>query len=553
MVNSRTSASSQTPHVVVTYQDDDEIADQQQHSLLLPDRATGASVGEKRQCRCWKRLVLVISILAIGIGIFEAAFHGKEAESLQAAKNKIHQLEQELSNKVKGGYNQVLATISHGTPSDHVPNGKEAGLSMDRDVQRVMGKSVIVLKTGASVLFERLPVQLLLAQSAFQPRLDDTSQSDQARPSMLVYSDSALQLGEFTVHDALANVSSFVRNNKEFSQQYTELHSLLDNDQDREWTATEFKDGWKLDKWKFLYMWQDAFRHHPDADWYIGYEADTFVFWKSLFKFLSQQDASREHIFGCGSILMRGNELFANGGCPYIMSGTLMRSTFGKDDKFASKFDSDVSTSCCGDAELSIALRKHASVPIDKLGDSGSRFQNQRPREILFDADKWCEPILNFHHLKPHEVAVWTQIEIDIRSKKRANQTILHSDVFDYIVTKPLKIALDTLAQNETSSHLLPTKQHWQAFTNADHGVRQARPVPDPDACQKQCLESNGCTTWLWSKPNNHDQHADCHMMHYAVRIGEPYNGAEQRTSGWIAKRIHEFQLQHRCNDPPAA
>ncbi|KAJ9480307.1 hypothetical protein PHBOTO_003551 [Pseudozyma hubeiensis] len=540
-------------HVVFAYTDDDdeEIADQQQDSSLLPTASTRTSTTRsRRKCCCWwKRFILGISLLSVCIGIFEIAFHGREAESLQAAKDKISQLEQKLSEEVKHGLNRVMATISHPASDPHldVVSASDA-VPVDTDIETVKSKSVIVLKTGASVLADRLPAQLVLAQASFLA--PDERNGQISSPRFLIYSDAADQIGKFTIHNALANVSDFVRHNPDFSRQYNQLHTLLDSHED----PSSFSDGWNLDKWKFLYMWSDAFQRHPDAEWYIGYEADTFVLWDSLFQFLSTQVSSKETLFGCGSILMRKHELFANGGCPYIISGALMRSTFGRDPNFASRFDKEVEQSCCGDAELSIALRRSATVPIRDLGDSGARFQNERPREIVFDAGNWCQPIVNFHHLKAWEIVELSNMENEIRKKKRDNETVLYSDVFAYIIPRNLKIALDASARNLTSEvDLFPTKYHWQAFEIGERNTRKGRTSRDEQECKVQCSQSDGCTTWLWSKATEKEEQGDCYMMYHVIRIGEAFKGTEKRISGWIPSRVLEFQAQHRCNDSPTA
>ncbi|GAC94481.1 hypothetical protein PHSY_002053 [Pseudozyma hubeiensis SY62] len=531
--------------------DDEEFAGQQQDSSLLPTASnrTSSTRSRRKYCCWWKRFIFGISLLSVCFGIFEIAFHGREAESLQAAKAKISQLEQKLSEGVKGGFNRVMATISH-PASDPLLDVASASdfVRVDPDIETVKSKSVIVLKTGASVLADRLPVQLVLAQASF---LAADERSGQTSPSLfLIYSDAADQIGNFMIHNALANVSDFVRHNADFSRQYNQLHTLLDNNAD----PSSFPEGWNLDKWKFLYMWSDACRRHPSAEWYIGYEADTYVLWKSLFKFLSTQDSSKETLFGCGSILMRKHELFANGGCPYIISGTLMRSTFGKDPDFASRFDKEVEQSCCGDAELSIALRHSATVPIQDLGDSGARFQNQRPREIVFDAGNWCQPIINFHHLKAWEIVELSKMENEIRRKKRGNETVLYSDVFDYIVPRNLRIALDASARNQTSEmDLYPTKYHWQAFDIGERDTRKGRTSKDEQECRAQCSQSDGCTTWLWTKATEKEKQGDCYMLHHVVRIGEAFQGTEKRTSGWIPSHVRDFQAQHSCNDPSTA
>lgn len=549
MIGDRQRQRHKASHVVVAYKDEEEERDVQQHSSFLPNVSSSDPMAvsklrsrpTKKNHSCCKRVVLCLAILAMCVGVFEVAFHGQEAESLRAAKSKISHLEEQLSEGLKHSVTRVISAITRPPPPES-------------DIEKVKSKSVIVLKTGASVLFDRLPVQLLQAQSAIHPDVHMTGIQNYHGPTFLVYSDADTQVGPFTVHDALANVSSFVRNQSDFSSRYTQLHTLLASDDNIR--GNGFNEGWNLDKWKFLYMWEDAYRRNPNADWYIGYEADTYVLWDSLFKYLATQDATKEQLFGCASILVRNQELFANGGCPYIMSGALMRATYGIGPHFASKFDKEVLVSCCGDAELSIALRKSATTPIKNLGDSGPRFQGERPRDILFEAGNWCQPIFSFHHLKSEDVQWISQIERDIRASKAKNETILYSDVFHHIATHKLSKALQrlsTLGNTTEKVELNPTQEDWEAFGSSDKGAEQGRKTQDAANCKKQCIGSKGCTTWFWIKVTEMDTDGDCYLLHDAIRIGKSYEGTGLRISGWISKRIASFKAHHYCKDAPAA
>ena len=539
-----------SPHVIVSYKDNvDEPHDPEDpHSTLLPSTTSTAVLPSQRRS-CWKRLLLAISVLAVAVGIFEVAFHGKEAESLQAAKEKISQLENELSRKFRGGYDRVFSAIAPAKPV--VTDTEVAKNESAKDpFEAVKSRSVVLLKTGASVLFDRLPVQLLLAQSSLHPDIHLSGSPTYLGPQFLIYSDYPTTLGPFTIHDALSNVSTYVRNSTEFQPRYTALRQLLDAGEDP--SASSYAEGWNLDKWKFLYMWQDAYRRHPDLDWYVGYEADTFVFWESLFRFLSHQDPNVENLWGCAFILTSKQEPFANGGCPYVVSGALMRATFGKDPHFAERFDKEVEKSCCGDAELTIALRKSGSKVIKDLGEAGARFFNGQPEEVLFDGGNWCQPVFNFHHVLADRVAGLANMERDLWSKKGTNETILYRDVFDHVIPHPLREALHSL-DSDPSSDPNPTKPDWEAFSSSDNHVSQARRTDTADKCKQQCLKSVKCTVWFWLKVTETDSDGDCYLMHDAVKVGKRYEGTGLRTSGWIANRVASFRAHHACKNPPSA
>jgi hypothetical protein len=256
-------------------------------------------------------------------------------------------------------------------------------------------------------------------------------------------------------------------------------------------------------------------------------------------------------MYGCASILVRNQELFANGGCPYVISSALMRATFGKDTDFAAKFDKEVEASCCGDAELSIALRKSASPPIQELAPTGGRFVNDRPQEITFDENNFCEPVFNFHHLTPTEIQWLANMERQIRTAK-PNAPVLSADIFDHVLPHKL---LDAVSAAGTKSkkgvELNPMLEDWEAFGSGDNGVKKGKRSKDVEQCKAECVASEGCTTWFWIKVTETDEDGDCYMLHDRVRVGKAYKGTGVRTSGWIGERVLDFKNKHECKNPP--
>ncbi|GAC72056.1 hypothetical protein PANT_6c00044 [Moesziomyces antarcticus T-34] len=527
-----------TPHIVVPYTDDEE-ASSSATTTLLPQPQASTSTSKSRR-RCWRLAVLVGAMLAMCIGVFELLFHGREVESLRAAHEQIAQLKHDLSEQIQGGYHKIMAATSLSpSTSSHV----------DPKLKAVMEKSVIVLKTGSSVAYDRLPVQLLLAQQALHPEVYRSGEDGYKGPQLLLYSDAEMHLGEFAVHNALANVSDYVQKQPDFARQYAQLQKLLQDDNLAR--VKEFQDGWNLDKWKFLYMWQDAYHRQPEAEWYIGYEADTYVLWPSLFAYLGTQNSSQHQMYGCASILVRNQELFANGGCPYVISGALMRATFGKDADFAAKFDKEVEASCCGDAELSIALRKSASPPIQELAPTGGRFVNERPQEITFDENNFCEPVFNFHHLTPTEIQWLANMERQIRTAK-PNAPVLYADIFDHVLPHKLLEAVSAAAKKSKKGvELNPMLEDWEAFGSGDNGVKKGKRSKDVEKCKAECVASEGCTTWFWIKVTETDEDGDCYMLRDRLRVGKAYKGTGVRTSGWIGERVLDFKNKHECKNPP--
>ncbi|KAL4971849.1 hypothetical protein BDW66DRAFT_163358 [Aspergillus desertorum] len=56
--------------------------------------------------------------------------------------------------------------------------------------------------------------------------------------------------------------------------------------------------GWRLDKWKFVPIIEEALLVGPEAHWYIFIEADTYIVWRNMVRWLSQLDQEKALYLG---------------------------------------------------------------------------------------------------------------------------------------------------------------------------------------------------------------------------------------------------------------
>lgn len=144
------------------------------------------------------------------------------------------------------------------------------------------------------------------------------------------------------------------------------------------------KQGWELDKFKFLLSISRAWRMRPERRWYVFYEGDTFVVWDNVFRMLSNFDPDVPQYFGSPSPGREDNgerTWFANGGPGYIISRAAMRSLVENDydkstgeylgSKLTEQHWGDVLTDCCGDSVLGWSLWQ-AGVPLKGIWPSVS-------------------------------------------------------------------------------------------------------------------------------------------------------------------------------------
>lgn len=146
----------------------------------------------------------------------------------------------------------------------------------------------IILKTGSTEIYEKLPIHLITTFKCVQDHL--------------VYSDAPQDFAGELVRDALALVSKEARAELNDLGQHKTLHEHLRLGGD----ASELRGdkSWHLDKWKFLPMISDAYSTFGDRKkWYFFIEADTYVSLHNLLPWLSQLDY-RVSIFAGAQVMI---------------------------------------------------------------------------------------------------------------------------------------------------------------------------------------------------------------------------------------------------------
>lgn len=203
-----------------------------------------------------------------------------------------------------GSYPTSLKTIP--SVSSTISTTLELPLATDRCRQLLGAEDVLVIvKTGATALRERLPVH-------FQTTL-------QCIQHYVVFSDLEEEFEGHCIHDVLSGVSAEMKKSAPEFKFYRDLHE----NQDR---VTEFmaenvavqRNAWNLDKWKFLPVVERALQAKPDAKWFMFIEADAFLVWSNLLKWLAKLDWREDYFLG-QPVTMEGQR-FAYGGAGWLLS-----------------------------------------------------------------------------------------------------------------------------------------------------------------------------------------------------------------------------------------
>lgn len=249
------------------------------------------------------------------------------------------------------------------------------------------GNIQIVIKTGATEAYEKLLPQLMTTLGCSR--------------HVEIFSDLEEQIGPYHLHDALKNFDAEMKLNHPDFEIYRTQQEYQISGQDIEELAKKHKIVWNLDKYKFMHMVQDTWTMHPKLDWYLFIESDTYVFWGNLNLWLSQLNPADQLYLGSEAQI--GAQWFAHGGSGFVLSGALMKHFAGADAGMASRNDKLLPDACCGDLILGRAIQKYAGVQVQ---NNWPWINGETPWTIPYNPERWCKPVITFHHVQPRQRSI---------------------------------------------------------------------------------------------------------------------------------------------------
>ncbi|KAK6214242.1 hypothetical protein LQW54_004669 [Pestalotiopsis sp. IQ-011] len=278
----------------------------------------------------------------------------------------------------------------------------------------------LVMKTGATEAFDRIPTHLLT--------------SLQCLPDFLIFSDMEQQIGKHHIYDVLADVDESVKaHNNDF-----DLYRFQKECPVSQKTCVDAREeggnAWNLDKYKFLPMMEQTWRLRPDRDWYVFAEADTYVFWSNLIQWLRTESGlnPKERIY-LGSRSFIGGTPFGHGGSGYVLSGTLLRHLIEHHPGVVKQYNAQGSGECCGDLLLAQALAQYENI---KIRQTWPMFNGEKPSTLPFGPGQWCEPILTMHHMNAEEISGVWQFE----QTRKTDRTLLIKDLYQGLIAPKMQV-----------------------------------------------------------------------------------------------------------------
>jgi Fringe-like len=253
----------------------------------------------------------------------------------------------------------------------------------------------LLLKTGASLIWKRLPIHLVTSLAPERIAPENT----------IIYSDVPDVIGSRQLVDVLANTSSRTALGSADFQPY-----LLQEDFDdkQSWIESDIAGpigGWKLDKYKFLPLIQHAGLNQPDAKWYIYMEDDAYVFLPNLLRHLATFDW--KDAWYIGSLAVKHGEIFAHGGAGFALSRGAWEKTFGVHEDIIERFENFTESHGCGDHVLGHVLKEYG-VTFGETHDAEQftfGFNPDAHWNIWFGQANWCKPLFSMHHMHAKDIS----------------------------------------------------------------------------------------------------------------------------------------------------
>ncbi|KAI0402510.1 glycosyltransferase family 31 protein [Xylaria palmicola] len=412
---------------------------------------------------------------------------------------------------------------------------------------------LLVMKTGATEAFDRMPTQLLTTMSC----LPD---------NFLIFSDMEQQIGRYHIYDALTEVDDADKaKNADFdlyrTQQECPVSQTLCID-----AKSERQKAWNLDKYKFLPMLEQTWRMRPGRDWYIFAEADTYIFWANMMHWLKKKSGlnPREKIY-LGSRSFVSNRPFAHGGSGYILSGAVLKHLVEKHTGLTSQYTETATHECCGDLLVALALDEHEGITIRQ---TWPMINGEKPSTLPYSQNHWCEPILTMHHMNPEEISTVWQFE----QTRKSDRILMIKDLYESLIAPKMQEIRENWDNGSDDVCYLNPAPEAQEHADSEARDRQKKEEEmseiekvawkSPKNCARVCEteipedsddreknQKRSCFQYRW--------HDEVCCTSRSFKLGEPKpkpaddNKKARWTSGWYMKGIQDWiDAMGECKEP---
>ncbi|RKP04300.1 hypothetical protein CXG81DRAFT_8412 [Caulochytrium protostelioides] len=320
----------------------------------------------------------------------------------------------------------------------------------------------VTIKTGADVLLERTPIQLVSFLGRF--------------PQIIVIGEDDAAVGPLPMYDVVSHTYEEMGplgNLTQAPRRELQKHGKLVLDVD----TTPPRDrslGWQKDAHKNLPGFRLMATTFPDAEWYFMIDDDTYVFHSNLKRLLAKYNPNDRHYIGTITIFVGCDNVqewgagpdFAHGGAGILVSRGAMNRMMTGIDYCIGRYQ----TCWAGDIRTALCMRDHGI----KLEPS-NQFHKENPGSRNWQyPDNPCDEPITFHHLSVAQVQLLYLYESRFLAKHPGQPYTLG----------------DVLADWETD-RVVPNQDR------PGNDIASLR-TETPKLCRTACIDKSGCVAWSW-------------------------------------------------------
>ncbi|KAF2968922.1 hypothetical protein GQX73_g4644 [Xylaria multiplex] len=305
---------------------------------------------------------------------------------------------------------------------------KEEGVTCPKSP--LMKDVFVVIRTGATEAQEKLPVHFKTILTCV--------------PDFIIYSDMDEIVDGHQVHDVLTEVNKTI---KKTAPEFQLYNHLLTRGRDGLDYQTIFgsgpsgaldNPGWKLDKWKFLPMVDQAFRERPKAKWFVFVEPDTYVMWANLLEYLRQFDPNKPWYIG--KHMYASGVLFAHGGSGFALSRPAIEKVSKHWREKKNEIEQATLKGWAGDMILGKTL---SDVGVNMFW-AYPHMQGDSLTALDWSVEKlerqaWCYAATTFHHMNPEEITTLWKFEQTWQRRNPTGAPLRFRDIFNNLVRHRLR------------------------------------------------------------------------------------------------------------------
>lgn len=418
------------------------------------------------------------------------------------------------------------------------------------DYAKNSDKLFLMIKTGASVLWKRLPVHLFTTLTRV--------------PHFGLYSDAPASIGGYEVIDVLANVSAETKNSDAF-EMYRLQRELHDGYGVLDLSEVNVNKGWDLDRFKNIPMLVHAYKSSPNSDWFAFMDADSYFMLDNLMEYLDTLDPNKPLYIGNAI----GAYRFCHGGTGVVLSRKALELTVGGDPEWIAKAEKVTHDTCCGDFMVAWLMKEMIDLE-PKSGKEeyphiGSKFQGNSFWDVEINEDKWCEPILSFHHLTPHDIEIlWEFERLQGPNRNKITYASIYNQFYKPYLT-PLREDWDNGAREDEYTEQRYQDQKANALEEGNEErlremqeLEKSGPLPHEslEGCRLACEAKSDCLSYRYMPEEKY-----CGIS-TTVRLGHPqrtyishedeHDGDRNKygiVSGWQIDRIRGIRSRSPCDN----